>query len=122
MGNSLCVFKITNLFQVLANELFLCPFMKLWRKIILKKPLMHCLQCMLTVFFILVLTMPVAAQRSLRSDSLKISRDSLVSHLDSSNIKKPDSVSVSKLEDSLGIMISKDALSSIVKAEATDSA
>lgn len=87
--------------------------MSLGGKIILKKPLMHCLILFLTVFFMLVLTFVASAQRS--SESMGIKKvDSSVSHHITSAPKS--------LEDSLGIKISKDALSSVVTSEATDSA
>lgn len=92
-------------------------------KIILKKPSTHPRQVLLTVFFILALTHTAQGQTS-PDDSLRtyqsVVNDALVD-TGMVNIAE-DSSRVVSLEDSLGIVISKDALTAPVTATATDSA
>ena len=92
-------------------------------KIILKKPLMHCLLLPLTGFFMFALTSIAAAQSTAAtSDSTLTLPDTLALKSDTTSLTLDDSTRTATLEDSLGIRISKDALTSVVTAEATDSA
>ena len=92
-------------------------------KIILKKPLMHCLLLPLTGFFMFALTSIAAAQSTAAtSDSTLTLPDTLALKSDTTSLTLDDSTRTATLEDSLGIRISKDALTSVVSAEATDSA
>jgi hypothetical protein len=97
--------------------------MSLSGKIILKKPLIHCLLCLLTVFFMSALTNFSFAQGLRRSMVANAAPDTLSMKTDSSKaLPVSDSSAKATLADSLGIRISKDALTDIVTAEATDSA
>lgn len=92
-------------------------------KIILKKLTTHCLPYTLAVFFMFALTTVAAAQIRVINDSTNVERTDTVNILiDSTVVKKTNSSSLSQLEDSLGIRISKEALSSPVTATASDSA
>src|SRR5690606_8660632 len=96
--------------------------MNLGGKIILKKLLRRCFPALVTVFFILALTNHAAAQGvpdpapATKIEAERNPEDT------SSVFLTDDSLSAKKREDSLGIRISKDALPSVVLAEATDSA
>lgn len=86
------------------------------------------LACCIVTIFIFFITNKGYCQ-DVRKDSVIVSKDSIVLNsngtLADSNKAKPvvaDSSRRSSLEDSLGIRISKDALPSIVKAKAKDSA
>ena len=92
--------------------------MSLCGKIILKIPTIHRLPRWLAVFFILVLT--VEAKGQVLSDTTSGGVVQQVS--DSATLPVLDSARATSREDSLGIRISKDALSSPVTATATDSA
>jgi len=84
---------------------------------------MHCLILSLTVFFMSVLTSTVQAQTTnIPLDSIVNVPDTLKVNSDTSAIVANDSLTTERIEDSLGIRISKDALTSVVTAEATDSA
>lgn len=84
---------------------------------------MHCLILSLTVFFISVLTSSAQAQTTnIPLDSTVNVPDTLKVNPDTTAIAATDSLSAQLIEDSLGIRISKDALTSVVTAEATDSA
>lgn len=84
---------------------------------------MHCLRYLLTVFFMLALTNISFSQTVRTADTTEApATDSLTINSDSTSIHQTDSSAVSKLEDSLGIKISPDALPSVVTATSTDSA
>ena len=124
------------------------PFMSLRGKFILKFPSLHCFTTSIAIIFIFFITnnafcqsedIPPAystgfpARDTIKAvkDSTVASKDTLqipVSKLSLDSLKKKDSLSAAtdtskrrKLEESLGIKISKDALTSVVKAEAKDS-
>lgn len=98
--------------------------MNLRSKIILKKAWLRLVPLYLTGIFIFVLTNSSLAQAQNNiTDSTVIAQDTIALKSDTSGSTKPaDSIAVRNLEDSLGIKISKDALSAIVTAEAADSA
>ncbi|PZF72455.1 hypothetical protein DN068_13985 [Taibaiella soli] len=102
--------------------------MSLRGKIISKFACFHCLTLFLAVIFIFNITNRVAAQSARpvsQQDSTHIVSDTTLKLSDSlraADTVKNDSLAASHLEDSLGIRISKDALSDIVNTEATDSA
>ena len=93
-------------------------------KIILKKPTLHCLSGLLTVFFILALTNMGRAQNAVLPDTSVLgARDTLIGIQDTVAASgAADTSAIASLEDSLGIKISKEGLSAIVTATATDSA
>lgn len=92
-------------------------------KIILKKSLGYCAALLQTVFFTLILTNPSQAQGLDIKDSVATPSDSVSLKLAPSFPGAgADTTSHASLEDSLGIKISPDALTSTVTAEASDSA
>ncbi len=90
-------------------------------KIILKKSLLYVLPRGVWLLLLYFLPQYSTAQTSL-SDTTTLGSDSLVISADSLQVQVPDSTMAEKMEDSLGIRISRDALPSPVTAEATDSA
>jgi len=83
---------------------------------------MHCLPCLLTVFFMLALTSVVAAQSGATADTMLRIDTAAIAADTARPAAARDSSDIAKLEDSLGIRISRDALNAIVTATATDSA
>lgn len=95
--------------------------MSLRGKIISKFAWLHCLIVLQMVFFMLVLTNTASAQ-VIHPDSVAITQDSIAKNADTSLLIADSTAGNTSMEDSLGIRISKDALPSVVTAEATDSA
>lgn len=99
--------------------------MSLRGKIISKFACFHCLVLILTVFFIFIITNSAHAQSAPVPVKDSLSKDSLVvkaaDTLAGDSLTR-DSIATTQLEDSLGIRISKDALTEVVVAEAADSA
>ena len=102
--------------------------MYLGRKIISKIGGFYCLALFLSCIFTFLLTNQCTAQAlPLKDTTSAVIVDSLLSKTDSIGSQAVDtllrdSLTTKKIEDSLGIKISKDALPSVVNAEATDSA
>lgn len=100
-------------------------------KFISKFASVHYLVLLLVVFFLFVLFAPAFAQVQMAADTAVAAKDTAhaaVDSIDVKNVARKDSLASNdtsrnkKLEDSLGITISKDALPGIVKADAVDSA
>jgi lipopolysaccharide assembly outer membrane protein LptD (OstA) len=104
--------------------------MSLNGKFILKNSSVRCIGWLCAIIFILALTntgygqIKMQDSLALSPDSGKLTKDNIVS--DSISLKsdttQKDSTAKSSLEESLGIKISKDALPSVVQADAEDSA
>ncbi len=93
------------------------------RKSILKLGWLRYSAVILAIYFTSALTSMVHAQnRQVTSDSLRISRSDSSRNVTDSAVAASDSSARHRLEDSLGIRISPDALPSVVTATATDSA